>query len=242
VAAALLMLAEQTVTAAAQAPTPAPQPEVRQLVTFLFQPGRSADAMMIYEQKLKPIYTDVTPLLRFRAFREAESPEPMDLMVMSSYAGMAGMDLANDALRRPHPSGQSAFALYGALGAMTQTHHDQFVEMLPALSDTATDSATLTVFEYIRVSPGRQGLYERGLLNEVRPHERTNRLYDWSETGRMLVSDGWDYLRIFGVKSLGDWHRYKRGTRGQGFQFAADTVVAARKTIILRRDGRLSIR
>jgi hypothetical protein len=227
---------------AAQTQSTAPQPEVRQLVTFLFQPGRSTDAMTIYEQKLKPIYTDVAPLLRFRAFREAESPEPLDLMVMSSYAGMAGMDLANDALRRPNASGQSATSLYGTLSGLTQTHHDQFVEMLPALSDTATDAATLTVFEYIRVTPGRQALYERGLLNEVRPFERTNRLYDWSETGRMLVSDGWDYLRIFGVKSLGDWHRYKRGTRGQGFQFAADTVVAARKTIILRRESRLSVR
>jgi hypothetical protein len=227
---------------AAQVQAVTPQPEVRQLVTFLFQPGRAADAMTIYEQKLKPIYIDIAPLQRFRAYREAESPEPLDLVVVSSYAGMAGMDLANDALRRPNASGQSAFALYGTLSAMTQSHHDQFVEMLPALSDTATDAATLTVFEYIRVSPGRQALYERGLLNEVRPFERTNRLYDWSETGRMLVSDGWDYLRIFGIKSLGDWHRYKRGTRGQGFQFAADTVVAARKTIILRREARMSVR
>jgi hypothetical protein len=240
--AALLIITVPIHRLTAQTQGTAPQPEVRQLVTFLFQPGRATDALTIYEQKLKPIYTDIAPLLRFRAFREAESPEPLDLVIVSSYAGMAGMDLANDALRRPHASGQSAFALYGTLSAMTQTHLDQFVEMLPALSDTATDAATLTVFEYIRVSPGRQALFERGLLNEVRPFERANRLYDWSETGRMLVSDGWDYLRIFGVKTLGDWHRYKRGTRGQGFQFATDTVVAARKTIILRRNGRLSVR
>jgi hypothetical protein len=226
----------------AQSATPSVQPEVRQLVTFLFQPGRSADAIAIYERQLKPIYTGIQPLLRFRAFREAESPEPLDLVVVSSYAGMAGMDLSNDALRTPNAAGQSAFALYGQLSAMTQTHHDQFVEMLPALSDTAQSGTGLTVFEYIRVAAGKHALYERALLSEVRPFERTNRLYDWSETGRMLVSDGWDYLRIYGVKSLGDWHRYRRGTRGQGFQFGADTLVAGRKTIILRNDPRLSVR
>jgi len=36
-------------------------------VTFLFQPGRSADAIAIYEQTLKPIYADVAPLKRFCA-------------------------------------------------------------------------------------------------------------------------------------------------------------------------------
>jgi hypothetical protein len=226
----------------AQPRAAAPQSEVRQLVTFLFLPGRFADAMAIYESKLKPIYADVAPLRRFRAYREAESPEPLDLVVVSSYAGMAGMDLANEALRRPNSAGQTAMSFYGALSAMTQTHHDQFVEMLPALSDTATEAATLTVFEYIRVAPGKQALYERGLRTEVRPFERANGLYAWSETGRMLVSDGWDYLRIFGITSLGDWHRYTREAGKPGSPFAANALVAARKTIILRRDGRLSVR
>ncbi len=235
-------LAAPTDTINAQPQATAAQSEVRQLVTFLFQPGRSAEAMAIYESKLKPIYADVAPLKRFRGYREAESPEPLDLVVVSSYAGMAGMDLANEALRRPNAAGQSAMSFYGALSAMTQTHHDQFVEMLPALSDTATETATLTVFEYVRVSPGKQTLYERGLMTDVRPFERANRLYQWSETGRMLVSDGWDYLRIFGITSLGDWHRYQRDARRPGSPFAADTLVAARKTIILRREGRLSVR
>ncbi len=226
----------------AQPRAAAPQSEVRQLVTFLFLPGRFADAMAIYESKLKPIYADVAPLQRFRAYREAESPEPLDLVVVSSYAGMTGMDLANEALRRPNAAGQTAMSFYGALSAMTQTHHDQFVEMLPALSDTATEAATLTVFEYIRVAPGKRAQYERGLRTEVRPFERANGLYQWSETGRMLVSDGWDYLRIFGIASLGDWHRYTRDARQPGSPFAADTLVAARKTIILRREGRLSVR
>jgi hypothetical protein len=99
-------------------------PEVRQIVTFLFQPGRAADALAVYEQQLLPIYADTTPLLRFRAYREAESPEPLDLVIVSAYAGMAGMDAANAALRRPHRSGRSAFQLYGELSRMTVTHHE----------------------------------------------------------------------------------------------------------------------
>jgi hypothetical protein len=217
-------------------------PEVRQIVTFLFQPGRSGDASAIYERQLRPIYTDVPTLRSFRAYREAESPEPLDLVVVSSYNGMAGMDSANAALRKPSASGQSAFALYGVLSAMTQTHHDQFVEMLPSVSDSARSTASLTVFEYIRVAPGMHTEFENRLRTLVRVSEKDARLYDWSETGRVLVGDGWDYVRIFGVQSLADWHRYQRYSHGAAMRAHVATTVAARKTIILRPDARLSVR
>lgn len=216
--------------------------EVRQIVTFLFQPGRSGEAMSIYEKQLKPIYTDVAPLRRFRAYREAESPEPLDLVVISSYDGMAGMDAANEALRRPTASGQSAFALYGRLSAMTQTHHDQFVEMLPALGDSTVDGADLTVFEYLRVAPGTQARFSTLLFTSIRPFERARGLYTWSETGRMLVSDGWDFVRIYGIRSLGDWQRYHEQIRNSPHGAELDGMIAARKTLILRRDARMSVR
>lgn len=216
--------------------------EVRQIVTFLFQPSRLTEAMAIYQQQIVPIYSDVPSLLRFRGFREAESPEPLDLVVVSSYRGMSGMDNANEALRRVGSSGQSAFALYGTLSAMTQTHHDQFVEMISALSDTIRSAAALTVFEYTRVTPGSHARFETLLRTRVRPFEQVNQLVQWSETGRMLVSDGWDYLRMYGIGSLGDWHHYLRQTRTASFQQEFGALVVTRKTLLLRGDPRLSVR
>ncbi len=219
----------------------APVPEVRQIVTFLFQPGRSAEAAAIYEAQLKPIYADVAPMMRFRAYREAESPEPLDLVVVTSYRGMAGMDAANETLRRPHVSGRSAFALYGTLSAMTQSHHDQFVEMLPPIGPTPDDSAGITVFEYLRVSTADQPRFVR-LLDPFRRAEQAAGLYRWSEMGRMLVSDGWDFLRIHHMRSLADWQRYRTYQRRQASSGGPLTLIAARKAIILRQDARLSVR
>jgi hypothetical protein len=219
-----------------------PPPEVRQIVTFLFQPGRLAEAQDIYEKQLLPIYADVKPLLRLRAYREAESPEPLDLVIVSSYAGMAGMDAGNEALRLPHRSGQSAFRLYGELSRMTVTHHDQFVEMIAGLSDPSDRRDGLTVFEYLRVAPGAQDTFERLLAGRVREFEQQRALYQWSETGRMLVADGWDYLRVFGVGSLDQWHAAQTAMRQSPFQRELAPLVAVRKTLILRHDSRLAVR
>ena len=216
--------------------------EVRQIVTFLFQPGRAVEAFAIYEKQLKPIYADVVPLRRFRGYREAESPEPLDLVVVSTYESMAGMDAANEALRQPNATGPSAFALYGVLSGMTQSHHDQFMELLPALSDSATDTPDLTVFEYIRVAPGAQQKLPALLLTFIRPYERQLGLYAWSETGRMLVSDSWDFVRIHGIRSLGEWQRYRERMRNSPHGLELDAMISARKTIIVKRDSRLSVR
>jgi len=219
-----------------------PGPEVRQIVTFLFQPGRLPDALAVYADRLLPIYVDVPPLIRFRAYREAESPEPLDLVVVSTYAGMAGIDAANVALGRPHRSGRSAFALYGELSRMTASHHDQFVEMIAPLGDASHDDDGLTVFEYVRVAPGRHEAFERLLAARVRPFERDRSLYQWTETGRMLVADGWDYLRLFGVRSLEEWQTSITAVRGSDVQADLAPLVAARKTIVLRSEPRLSVR
>jgi hypothetical protein len=216
--------------------------DVRQIVTFLWQPGSSETATSIFERSLKPIYTGIPALKRFRAYREVESPEPLDLVVVSTYDGMAGMDAANAALRTPGASGESAFAIYGRLSALMQQHHDQFVEMLPAMSDSVVEGSELTVFEYLRVAPGAQAKYATMLFTFIRPFERSRGLYAWSETGRMLVSDGFDFVRIYGIRSLGEWQRYRERMRTAPQVAALDNLVAMRKTIILRRDARLSVR
>ncbi len=243
-ASAALVAALLTVTAPlpALAQAPMASSDVRQIVTFRFAAGRTGEAVAIYEQQLKPIYLDVPPLLRFRAYRETESPEPLDLVIVSNYSGMAGMDAANAMLRRPHSSGRSALALYGALSAMSETHHDQFVEMEPGWSDTLVAGERLTVFEYLRLAPGAQSEFGRLLRSTVRPYESALRLYEWSESGRMLVSDGWDIVRIFGIGSLGDWQRYRERMREAPFAGEFDRLISARKTIILRQDSSLSVR
>lgn len=219
-------------------PHPAHAQQVRQIVTFLFQPGRSAEATRIYAEQLKPIYEATTPLRRFRAYREAESPEPLDLIIVSSYDGMSGMDAGNAALRNAPASGPSAFQWYGTLAAMTQWHHDQFVEMIPSLSDSVVaDADQLTVFEYYRVAPGMHARFELQ-LSGLRSGEQRSRPYLWSETGRMLVADGWDYLRVFGVRSLGEWHTYRQRTR----QHPMEGTLTARKTIIVREMPALAVR
>ena len=220
--------------------------EVRQIVSFLFQPSKGDEARSIYERELKPIYIASPHLIRFRAFREAESPVPLDLVIVSSYRGMAGMDLSNESLRSPRTGARTAFQWYGVLSSLTQHHYDQFVEMLPSLGDaqlaSADTSRRLTVFEFVRVAPGRQRDFERLLEQTVRPFERSNPRHVWSETGRMLVSDSWDYLRIFAVASLGDWHAHLTAQRLAPFATDLDRAVAARKTIILRADPALAVR
>ena len=58
----------------------------------------------------------------------------------------------------------------------------------------------------------------------------------------MLVSDGYDFLRIYGIRSLGDWQRYRERIRSSPQVGGMDALIASRKTIILRRDARLSVR
>ncbi len=152
--------------------------EVRQLVTFRFQPGRTADALELFAEVLRPIYRSTAALLRFRGYREAESPEPLDLIVVSTFAGMAGMDAANAQQRAAaEAAGTSMGALYGRLGSFAQFHHDQFVEMMPGLvrPGSASSSAPLLMLESVGravsaagpgpgdrlVSPGPDGIRSR---------------------------------------------------------------------------------
>ena len=245
----LLGVVLQAGTVRAQDPQRAnvpPTAEVRQLVTFLFAPGRAEEARLIYEKSLRPLYSAQTQLLRFRAYHETESPEPLDLIVVSSYAGMAGMDAASSGLRRPGADGITALQWYGTLSAMTQSHHDEFVLMLPGLGDSraaaADTTASLTVFEYVRVTPGSQAAFERLLETRLRPFEQANTPLRWSETGRLLVGDGWDYVRSFGVRSLADWQAYRIALWQGSIWPALGPLIVAQKTIIVRNDPRLGVR
>ncbi|MDX2185012.1 MAG: hypothetical protein SFW08_13630 [Gemmatimonadaceae bacterium] len=236
-----------SVTAAALAPAAARSQgagttdvvaDVRQIVTFRWLPGREADATAIYTGPLRAIYDRVPAIGRVRVFREAESPEPLDLVVVTHYASMAQMDTANAQLRTQSEGGRRALQFYGDLSAMSAGHHDQFVEMLPHLRvsrDTASaPRGALVVYEYLRAVPGGLEALERELELRVRPAERASAAAWRSETGRMLVSDGWTHLRIHTVSSLGAWQQFVAATRTAPTHRAYERQIAARKIIILR--------
>lgn len=216
-------------------------PEVRQLVTFLFQPGRAAEAMRIYEDALRPIYREMAELRRFRAFREAESPDPLDLVIVSSYAGMEGMERASPDLRRPGADGRTALQWYGTLAALSQHHRDEFVEVLPSLSDVPLDTAGLIAFEYLQSVPGGSADLERAIQGErARLPRGPHAAPRWSQTSRVLVADRWTHLRTHGLSGLSDWERYVARRRGAAPE--VERLVAARKVLLLRAVPSLAVR
>ena len=216
-------------------------PEVRQIVTFRFQPGRTADALRVFEQQLAPIYRETPALVRFRAYREAESPEPLDLIVVSTLLGLAGMDDVNRQLAER--SGGAAVAdLYSQLSQMSDGHHDQFVEMVDGLRYGDADAARFVVFDWVQVRPGGRANYERLLQIHASPWERSQGRVRSSETGRCLVCDGWDYLRVLGFDQLGDFHAYLIAARTQPWATQIDELRGARRRIIVRPVESLRIR
>lgn len=241
-----LMLAALLPVGLAAQPPSSPGSDVRQIVTFRFMPGHRDSAVAIYTRELLPLYRATAAMRRLRGYREAESPEPLDLIVVSSFDGMAGMDDANAMLRTLSSGGRSIFAWYGALADLSQQHHDQFVVMLPELGDVeaaaADSSDELVVMEYLRLGPGNRRAYERTVGARVRAVERARGLVRWSETGRLLVSDGWDYVRLMGLASLAAWQAYGHAMDASGVTDDIDRLVLARKTIIVRQLPRLSVR
>ena len=192
--------------------------EVRQLVTFRFLPGQAGAALDLYRVHLMPLYREIEAMRHVRAFGEVESPEPLDLMVVTHYSDMAAMDRANQDLRRSSADRPPVVELYRQLVDLSLGHHDQLVEVISAPSIAATPDATLEVLEFLSLAPGSSGPFERLVLGTVHPWEQQVELRDIivrSETARMLVADGWDYLRTYAVRDLAAWQAYSAapGTR-----------------------------
>ena len=54
--------------------------------------SKTAEAIALFRDRALPLYERNEPMLSFRGLREVESPEPLDLIVVSAFRGMAGMD------------------------------------------------------------------------------------------------------------------------------------------------------
>lgn len=205
--------------------------EVRQIVTFTFLPGQTGAAIDGYRSQAIPLYERNEAMLSFRAFREVESPIPLDLIVVSAFRGMAGMDDSNSSLRELAAAGTSIGAIYGQLGALSSGHTDQFVEMLPALGSGDPSSTRLTAFVWYQILPGQDEVFETVIRTAVAPWEDASEVP--SATGRFLVSDGWHYLRFLGFNSLGEYQEYWSGlSMLSASSRLADLTVERREVIV----------
>jgi len=219
--------------------------EVRQLVTFRFLPGQTRAALDLYRASLVPIYRAVGEIRTVRMFGEVESPEPLDLMVVTHYADMAAMDRANRALRALPPDGPSIGQLYRQVADLSLGHHDQFVEVISPPNFAPTPDGALEVLEFVRVRATAGGLFERQMLEVVHPWEQEPPLREVvlrSETSRFLVADGWDYLRTYAVRDLAAWQAYATARARHPASSTAQSVIEQRKTMILREIPNLRVR
>ena len=214
--------------------------EVRQLVTFRFLPGRSGDAMQLYTEQAVPLYKAGNAMRSFRGLREVESPIPLDLIVVSSFAGMGGMDDSNEELRElAANAGTSIGTIYGAIGALSSSHDDQFVAMLPDLGAGDPTAARLIALVWYQTLAGEQEQFERS-LKEVVEWEVENGVR--TSTGRFLVSDGWTHLRFLGFESLADYQSYWDSVSGDGPHGYLDGLTAQRREVILAPVPELTVR
>ena len=205
--------------------------EIRQLVTFSFLPGKGAEAIGLYVDHAIPLYEKNPSMKSFRGFREVESPVPLDLIVVSAFDGMSGMDASNAALGSlASAAGTSIGALYGGIAALSSGHTDQFVEMLPALGTGDATSKRLTAFVWYQVIPGASSRFEAALAAEIVPAEEGTGIR--SSTGRFLISDGWHYLRMLAFDSLAEYQEYWSRTATAGHE-NIDTLTARRREVVV---------
>jgi hypothetical protein len=217
--------------------------EVRQIVSFRLLPGKTADAIQIFREEARPLYEANASMTRFRAYREVESPDPLDLVVVSSFRGMEGMDASNRALAEEAARrGTRVGEIYGKISASADGHRDEFVEMDPRLSWGDVDGSGLVVLVRLRLAPGRRSDYEELLREKVVPWEKKHRLAAGSESGRFLLSDGFDFFRVLGISGLGDWQRYVEAERASPFAADLDGWIVESRQVILAPVRELSVR
>jgi hypothetical protein len=222
---------------AAQAPVPG---EVRQLVTFRFLPGRAGDAMRIFAERAVPLYEENEAMRSFRGLREVESPVPLDLVVVSAFDGMAGMDASNEALGRlAAAAGTSIGAIYGGIAALSDRHDDQFLEMVPELGSGDPMVERLVALIWYRTLPGEEERFERTLAGVVE-WERGEGIP--AATGRFLISDGWTHLRFLGFASLAEYQAYWDGVDASRERSYLSGVVALQREAILAPVPELAVR
>jgi hypothetical protein len=217
-------------------------PEVRHLVTMRFKEFVPFGARPSLDTLLELI-RETPGVLRLRGYREAESADPFDVILVSSYRGLDGFEQATAAmLQQRTRTGDTLSGAYRRIDEVTAWHRDQFVEMIEDLEHDSETDAELLVFEWVRLVPAAHPAYELLLRANVLPWEREFTRLRSAETGRMLIGDEWDYLRVFGFQSLAAYHDYRRETRDHVMSEELGRLIAARKTFVVREDKGLAVR
>jgi hypothetical protein len=241
----LLALPLAGVVGDVSAQPPSEPREVRQLVTFRFLPGQSSAALDLYRAQIVPVYREIEPMRTVRFLGEVESPEPLDLMVVTHFDSMAGMDRANQLLRQLPVDRPPIGVLYRQIADLSLGHHDQFVEMISPANIAPVPDARLEVLEFLRVSAGSGPAFERHVLATVHPWEQESAVRDLvarTETARFLVADGWDYLRTYAIRDLAAWQAYNTARGRNPAAASLNRFVEAKKTLILREISDLRVR
>ena len=215
--------------------------EVRQLVTFrfssrgIFGPPTIAPIVELYRQ---------TPAVRrVRGYREAESPEPFDLILMTSYRGLEGFDRARQDLSGQRTrSGMTLAGAYQRIEQTTEWHRDHFIEMIGDLDHQTTTPPEFFVFEWIRLVPAARRAYELLLDTTVLPWEKNQTFLQSTETGRVFIGEGWDYLRILGFTSMAGYQDYLGAWRHHPEADALALHVTDKKVFVVREDEGLRVR
>lgn len=224
-----------TQTLVAQAPSD-DAPDVIQIVTFRFAPGQAGKAIEVFRDLALPLYEQDPDMLEFRAYREVESPSALDLVVISHFRGMAGMDRSNARLRTlATETGTSMGAVYGGIGALSVGHTDEFVEIVTGDRLASMDGSRLVVLEYLEAQRAAD------------PAAELKRVYLPNDTGvsggiggPVLIADGWGYFRMYGAESLGTVHAVAR-TPGMSL-VDGNVTVSRRKRVVLAPVPELSVR
>jgi hypothetical protein len=215
--------------------------EVRQLVTFRWAERRPFNVRPSLATVLE-LYQRTPAVRRVRGFTEAESPEPFDLILMTSYRGLDGFELARREMAGQRgKDGRSFTIAYQELDQASQWHRDEFIEMLPH-EHRGTAEARVFVLEWVRLVPASHRAYELLLQTAVVPWERDQTYVHLSETGRVIIGSGWDYLRILGFETLGGYHDYLTDWRDHAEADQLGLHVADRKTVIVREDETMRVR
>jgi hypothetical protein len=215
--------------------------EVRQIVTFSFLPGKTNEAINLFRERAIPLYQQGSAMLSFRGFREVESPLAIDLMAVSAFNGMAGMDQSNEQLSAVAQSaGSSLGSVYGGISALSSRHTDQFVEMIVSLGNGDASARRLTAFVWYRLTPGQSAEFEKTLGASIVPWETATNTP--SATGRFVVSDGWHYLRTLGFDSLGEYQQYWIEVARLSGHKQLESFTTDRREVIVASIAELSVR
>ena len=186
-------------------------------MTFQLAAGRGNDVVELFREHALPLYKNNQAMVRFRGYREVESPVPLDIMLVSTFHGMAGMDESNERLRSlAAASGRPIGAIYGEIAGMSRGHHDQFVSMIDHVATRSSDAAPLMVFESIELASEDDRAFETHLV-ELSAWEQESAILRGSETGRVLIGSGWHYVRFLGIDHLAALEQHLTALREQSF-------------------------